>query len=610
MTTKTLSCITATLLLTTHTFADTTLEDITVISTNKVTTSIKDTTSNITVITQEDILEHGYQTVAQAINTVAGISVAHSGGLGQQTSFFVRGADSGKVLVLLDGMRLNDPSSTNGTALLDSLTTNNIAQIEIIKGGAGSIWGSNASTGVINIITKQAQMGVHGSIGLSYGSYATKGTDLSLAYKDEKLSAQVLASYLDTDSFSALAPRDAEKDGYNNKNINLKLGYVFNSNNTLQLSYNNIKTKTQYDDSFSPALANDDYSHATSNQKNIALNYLYTKDNYSATFQASKGDYDRDYYTTSIFGDGHNVYKAILKEYAFINAYDYSVGKIILGFEYKDIDGFQQFNTFASSQSDYTNTAIYLSNIYHINEKTLLETNLRYDKYSEFDNKTTYKLGIKHRHDFVEGFETSANYYTSYDAPSAYQLANPVPGQLLKPSYVRGYDISIGYKDLLRVTYFDNKVTDSLDYIGFFPNAGYANIDGTSKFSGLEVESQYNFPALNLIFSANYTHLYKFKKEDGSNLPRRAKDTLNASLTYYTDHGIHFGVDTQYIGDREEFGNSTGNYTVWNLNFSTKIMDNIQLSINAKNIFDKEYQSVFGYATEGRSAYAKVSYSF
>jgi len=610
MTTKMLSWITATLLFTTHTFADTSLEDITVISTNKVATSIKDTTSNITVITEEDIIEHGYQTVAQAIDTVAGISVSHSGGLGQQTSFFVRGSDSGKVLVLLDGMRLNDPSTTNGTALLDSLTTSNIAQIEIIKGGSGSIWGSNASAGIINIITKEAQTGVHGSIGLSYGSYATKGADLSLAYKDEKLSAQVLTSYLDTDSFSALAPRNAEEDGYTNKNINLKLAYAFNKNNTLQLNYNHIKTKTQYDDNFSPAGANDDYSHATANQKNIALHYLYTQDNYSATFQASKGEYDRDYYTTSIFGDGHNVYKAILKEYAFINAYDYSVGKIILGFEYKDIDGFQQFNTFSPSQSNYTNKAVYLSNIYHINAQTLLETNLRYDKYSKFDNKATYKVGIKHQHDFLEGFETSANYYTSYDAPSAYQLANPAPGKLLNPSYVKGYDISMGYKDLFRLTYFNNKITDSIDYVGLFPNAGYTNIDGTSKFSGLEVESQYNIPALNLIFSANYTHLYKFKKEDGSNLPRRAKDTLNASLTYYADNGIHLGVDTQYIGDREEFGNSTGNYTVWNLNFSTKIMDNIQLTINAKNIFNKEYQSVFNYATEGRAAYAKVSYSF
>jgi len=619
MTTKTLSLITATLLLT-NTYAETQLEEITIVSANKVPTSIQKTTANATVISSEDIEEHGYMTVAQAIGTVAGISVTHSGGLGQQTSFFMRGADSGKVLVLLDGMRLNDPSTTNGTALLDSLTTSNIAQIEIIKGGTSSIWGSNASAGVINIITKKAKDGVHGSLGLSYGSYATKGAEAQLSYKGKKLTAQVLASYLDTDGFSALAPRDAEEDAYTNKNLNLKLGYAFNENNKLNLSYNTIDTDTQYDDAFSDTQEDDGYSHATSEQSNIALDYVFTSDNYSATFHASKGEYDRDYYTTGFFGDGHNVYKATLKEYALINAYSYTSGKAVLGLEYKDIDGLNQYNDFPNSQSDYTNKAVYLSNVYDINENTLIETNLRYDNYSEFDNKTTYKVGVKHNHTFFEGFMTSANYYTSYDAPSAYQLANASFGALLKPSYTKGYDVSAAYKSLLSVTYFNNTVEDSIDYISdpltFI--GGYQNIAGESKFSGLEVTSTYTFSALNLLLSANYTHLFDYEKEDGTNLVRRAKDTLNASLSYYTHGDMLFGIDAQYIGERMDKDGgfpvasevSTGNYTVWNLNFSTKIMNDFNLNINAKNIFDKEYQSSYGYATAGRSLYAKITYSF
>ena len=615
MTTKKLSLITA-ILLSSQTYAETTLEDITVVSTNKSPTSIANTTANLTVITASDIQEHGYQTVAQAITSVAGISVTHSGGLGQQTSFYVRGSDSGKVIVLLDGMRLNDPSTTNGTALLDNLTTAKIAQIEVIKGATGSIWGSNASAGVINIITKEAQNGVHGSLGLTYGSYDTTGADLTLSYKGEKLTAQLLASYLDSESFSALAPRDAEADGYNNKNINLKLGYAFDEHQRVNLSYNQIKTKTEYDNAFSLALANDDYSHATSDQKNVALDYFYTLDNYSATLHASEGNFERDYYTTGAFGEGHNVYESTLKEYAFINAYAYSTGKAILGFEYKDIDGFNQYNDFAASQSNYTNKAVYLSNTYNINNSTLLETNLRYDHYSEFDNKASYKIGLKHHHDFMKGLTTAANYYTSYDAPSAYQLANVSFGTFLTPSYTKGYDISIAYDALLTVTYFNNTVEDDIDYSN--STFGYYNVDGTSSFSGLEVESSYTFSGLNLIASANYTHLFEYEKEDGSDLLRRPKDTLNASLNYYTSNVMHFGIDALYIGERYDTDGAypvannvpTGNYTVWNLNFSTSLMENVDLSINAKNIFDKAYQSSYGYATAGRSAYAKVTYSF
>lgn len=612
--------LTAILLLATITHANTSLEDITVTTTNKLPTSIKETSSNVSVITEGEIKEKGYQTVAQAISSVSGITVSHSGGLGQSTSFFMRGSDAGKVLVLLDGMRLNDPSSTDGRAFLDSLTTSNIQQIEIVKGGSSSIWGSNASAGVINIITKEAKDGVHGSLGLSYGSYNTKGADAALSYKDEKLTAQVLASYLDTDSFSALVPRDAEKDGYTNKNLNLKLGYIFDDYNTLNLSYNIIKTETEFDDTFSMAQADDDYSHGTSDQSNIALDYLFSLGNYSAIFHASKGEYDRDYYTTGFFGDGHNVYKATLKEYALINGYNYTNGKAVLGLEYKDIDGFNQYNNFPESQSDYNNKAVYLSNVYDINENTLIETNLRYDDYSEFDNKTTYKIGVKHLHHFLQGLTSSANYYTSYDAPSSYQLANTAFGSLLKPSYTKGFDITAGYKKLLQISYFNNKVKDSIDYISdpvtFI--GGYTNIDGTSKFSGIEIESEYVFTSYNIILSANYTHLFDFEKEDGSDLPRRAKDTLNASVSYYTQSDMHFGLDAQYIGDRLDTDGGfpiasdvpTGNYTVWNLNFSTKLLHDIDLSIHAKNIFDKEYQSVYNYAAAGRSAYAKLTYSF
>ena len=605
----------ATLLLTT-TYAEETLEPITIISTSKTTQSIKNTTSNVTVITADDIEERGYITVAEAINHVSGISVSRNGGIGQLTSIFVRGSDSGKVLVLLDGMRLNDPSTPDGRALLDGITTNNIQQIEIVKGGMGSIWGSNASAGVINIITKEAKEGVHGSLGLSYGSYATKGAEAQLSYKDEKLTAQVLASYLDTDGFSALAPRDAEADGHTNKNLNLKLGYAFNENNKLNISYNGVDSDTDYDVS-SP---DDKISTINSKQNNVALGYVFTLDNYSATLHASKGKYDRE--AKDAFA-GVNTYDSNIKEYSFINAFAYDVGKAILGLEYKDIDGNNQYHSAyydSIADADYTSKAVFISNTYNINIDTLLETNLRYDNFDAFDNKVTYKIGLKHNHHFLEGFTTSANYYTAYDAPSTFQLSDTLISNPLTPSYTKGYDVSFSYKKLLSVTYFNNRVEDSIEYkSNSVPpyEDWYQNADGTLKFSGLEVESAYTLSSLNLVMSANYTHLFDYDDQNGEILERRAEDTFNASIGYYTANDMHFGIDAQYIGDRIEYTYGTydikartGNYTVWNLNFSTQVMKDIDLSIHAKNIFDKDYQSVYGYAMEGRSVYAKVKYSF
>ena len=591
MKTTQLSLIVAALI-TTQVYAEDTLQDIVVTTTNKTPQSISETTSDITVITSEDIQEHGYQTVAEAISHVPGITMTSNGGLGQPVSLFVRGEDAGKVLVLLDGMRLNDPSTPDGRATLAHLTTDNIERIEIVKGGMSSIWGGNASAGVINIITKGAKKGLHAHTKIGYGSYDTKKASLHAAYDNGALSGVLNASKLKTDGFSALLPRDAEADGYTNTSYNLKLGYRFDPHNRFGLYYNQIDYDVEYDSAFPAPNPYDAISKSTGKQKNYKADYSLQYDNYSMNLSASKGDFHREY--------SYGTFDVTIKEYTMLNSLKYSDGKVIVGLDYKDIDD--------GSDGAFVNKAVYLSNLYHINDSTLLETNLRYDDFDKFDNKATYKIGLKHQHDFLKGFTTSANYYTAYDAPSAYQIAHPYNGVTLKPAYTKGFDISAGYKEFLKLTYFNNKVEDALSYVGTWPNAGYANASGTQHYSGIEAQSSVNIG--NFILGANYTHLITFEDESGNNLSKRAKDTLNFAVDYYTHNDTHVGIDAQYIGDRKEFGKNTGNYTVWNFNYTTKVMENVNAGIHAKNIFDKKYQSTAGYATEGRSVYFDLSYSF
>ena len=592
MTTKTLSLIAVSLLLSNTIYAEETLKDITVTTANKTVQSLQETTSNITVITAEDIQEHGYQTVAEAISHVPGITLTQNGGVGQLTSLFVRGASAGRVLVLLDGMRLNDPSTPDGRATIAHLLTDNVERIEIVKGGASSIWGGNASAGVINIITKDATKGLHIISKIGYGSYDTKKAHLHASYSDDAFSGVLNASALKSDSFSALLPRDAESDPYTNKSYNIKLGYAFDANNKAKLSYNYIDYDVDYDSNF-PSLNPDDIlSKSTGRQKNYKFDYLFTRENMSLDFIASRGDFHREF--------PYGTYDVTLKEYTLLGTLAYEQGKAILGLDYKDIDD--------GSKGAYKNKAIYLSNTYHINASTLIETNLRYDDFDKFANKTTYKIGLKHDHDFLPGFTTGASYYTAYDAPSAFQIANPYNGASLKPAYTKGFEINANYKQYLTLSYFDNKVEDTLVYTGTYPNAGYINGTGSEHFSGIEIGSSVGYGSF--VLQGNYTHLFKYEDPSGNNLSKRAKDTLNLSLDHYTDNDTHVGIDAQYIGDRQEFGQKTGNYTVWNLNFSTKLMENLNASIHAKNIFDKEYVTTAGYTTAGRSVYMDLKYSF
>lgn len=586
--------------------------NLTITTSNQSSEAIQNTTADISVLTAADLAESGDQTVAQAISRVAGISVTNNGGFGQPSSLFMRGQSTGNVLILLDGMRLNDPSTTDGRAMIENLMVENIAQIEIVKGGSSSTWGGNASAGVINIVTKDVkQKGFQGNVQLTGGTYSTKGANTALSYGGEKLTAQIFASYLDSDSFSAMAPRDAENDAYTNKSLNFKVGYAFNDNNSLDFSYYLVDAKGNYDDSYSELLANDLYSHYTSKQENYNLKYHFSHKIFDSATRASQGTFDRDYFTNS-YGEAQNQYRSTIKEITSINSCTHDKGKLILGLEAKNIDGMNNYiSDYPSepSQSIYKNRAAFLSSLYRFDADTLLETNLRYDYFDTFKNETTYKIGLKHDHRFLKGFSTRANYYTAYNSPSAYQLANVALGELLEPSYSKGFDISANYKELFAISYFNTAVDNPIDYD--MDRFGYYNVGGKEKFSGIELSSRYKLPDLGLVLGANLTHLITYESYDTTALSNRAKDTLNVSADYYTVNAMHFGIMGQYIGDRVDVSaEETGNYTVWNFNFDTKITKDFKLYINAVNIFDKEYESVYGYAAAGRSIYARVTYKF
>lgn len=617
MTRKTLSLITAILLLTTNTFAEETLKDITVVSVNKTSQSIKNTTSNVTVITAEDIEENGYQTLTEAISHTSGISITNNGGLGKVSSIFLRGMKTEKILVLLDGVTLNNPSSTDGQAFFEHISLDNIEQIEIVKGGVSSIWGSDASAGIINIITKKAKDGIHGNLVLSYGSYGTKKASTSISYKNNNFDTTFSASKLKSDGFSAKIPRNDETDGYENTSANLKLAYHFNENNTLSLNYNYVDANTEYDGSYSVLGSNDPLANIDTKQKDLIFTYQYTNTQYQSLFKYIRSTSNRTDTSNSPFGNAIIGYDSTVNAISWINSYQYTQnGSISLGLEHQKTEGDYQYNTSPSTNNVFKNKAVFLAVNHTFDSttegKTLLEASIRKDIFDKFDDAISYKVGFKHFHSRFEGLTTSLNYYKSIDAPNSYQVANSIARQPLNPDNTKGYDVSIQYKDI-KITYFSNTIDDKLDFdTNLFK---YINNQGREKTSGIELDLSHTIS--NMLISLNYSHLLKYEDEEGFDLQRRAKETLNVSLDKYMDNKTHFGVNAQYVGDRIEYAYgthnitaNTGNYTIWNLNFGTRVMDDIDISIHAKNIFDKEYQSVFGYATEGRSIYANFKYSF
>lgn len=581
----------------------TSLDEITISSATKSEEKLKNVTANVDVITAEDIESRKFKTVAEALQTIAGIQVSQSGGIGQQTSLFLRGMDSKKTLVLIDGIRYNDPSG-NG-ANFEHLIINDIERIEVIKGAQSSIWGADASAGVINIITKNPKDGTHGNASFEYGRYNSKIAKANISHKNENFDAKLGIVRVDTDGFSAMTPKGEkakkyEDDGYENTTVNLKLGYNLDENNRVSTSYEIIDTKVDIDDFFGNNPNNLDVARTKNHLANIT--YENRNDIALTKFYGNYTDIKREYTSST------PKYKGTIKEYGLNTSIDYlNSSNLTLGADYK------KFENKANIDKEYNNKGIFISNTNKFfDDKTIFTQALRYDKYSDFENKTTGKIGIKQY--IIDDLNISSNYGTGYNIPTTFELYDASSGNInLKPEKTKTYDIGIEYKGF-SATYFNSKIDNLIDWVVVTPpwNGVYDNIEGKSSFKGIELAYK-NYVTEDIFLNLNYTRL-SAKNKDKEEFGRRPKDKVGFGVDYYGLKDFHFNINGEYIGERYDFNNKqgakTGNYTIWNAVVDYDISKNFSTYLKLDNIFNKDYQIVDGYATSQRAAFVGLKASF
>ncbi|WP_375723899.1 TonB-dependent receptor [Arcobacter sp. KX21116] len=569
------------------------LSQITVVSATKSEQSIKDVTSDVDVITKEEIKERHYINISDALKTISGVSIVSNGGVGQSDSIFIRGIDSKRILILIDGIRYNEPAGLSG-APLAQLNIEDVEQIEVVKGAQSGIWGADASGGVINIITTKAKSGFHGNIGMEAGSYNTKKLYGSISNKNELGYLKLDASRISTDGISSYEPNGSrwkdlglENDKYSNNTYNIAGGVYLSDADELGLTFKKIDANYDYDGGSS------DKTNLKTKLKHYfkSANYIHKDDSYKLKLNAQQSKFDR---TQDTFNA-----QSLVNEFSLQGDYSYRKSDtIILGLDKQNFENI-------GSKDKYNTEAIFVSNTNTLNKFIINET-LRYDNNSRFDDKFTGKFGVKYN--INDDMAVSSNYGTAYNAPN---LANLNYTPTLSPETTKSFDLNFEYKDL-KVTYFKNKIKDMIRYVpNSYPNTQYENLAGESVLKGYEVSYSKNIFETTLV-SLNYTHL-SAKDNKGDDLARRVKDEMNIALDYYGIEKTHINLNSSYIGKRyddAEKTKETGNYTVWNGVINYEIKKNITTYVKIDNIFNKYYQTIYNYATPRRSAYVGLKVSF
>ncbi|MBC8238426.1 MAG: TonB-dependent receptor [Helicobacteraceae bacterium] len=594
------------------------LEPISVVSATKTKQSIQDVTSNVSVITSQELEEKNLTTVQEALSNLNGISLVNNGGLGANTSLLLRGMNNNRTLVLIDGIRYQDPSSTSG-ANFSHLMAADIERIEVIKGAQSGVWGADATAGVINIITKDSKNGEHASANIEYGSFNTKKYAASISHKNEKIDLKLSVNRTTSDSFSVQAPRgddldQYEDDKYKNTTVNFKAGYTLNKDIKLKFNFRDIDALKDYDSYNQP---NDTNMKSDIDNQMYSLQYLHSIGKHDITFKYENSKFERDEIgTVAQFGSEYvKNFNGETKNIELNDNYSYAQDAFLLVGLGTSSDDVNFIKTDSSkSQKENENKYLYATNSNKFG-KLVFTQSIRHDNYDNFDDKTTGKLGLKYS--FDKDISVSSNIGTGYNVPNIVQELNPwgAINNDLNPEDTKSFDFSLNYKEL-EVTYFHQRIEDLIEWYdpdGWGGNpAIYKNLSGKSTFKGVEVAYSRNIIE-DILLSSNYTYL-SAKDDAKQDLARRPKHTANIGVDYYGDEDLHFGVYAQYIGERydkaNKQGEQTGKYTVVNLAANYDINENVMAYVKIDNLFDKYYQVVDGYATAPLSAYVGLKARF
>ncbi len=584
--------------------------------------------SSTTVITADDIKKSGKRTVLDVLRDVPGVSIMQNGGFGGLASLYLRGAASGQTLVMIDGVEVNDPMSSDRSFDFAHLPTDNIEQIEVVRGPQSPLYGSDAMAGVINIITKKGKGKPTLEASFEGGSHNTFRENLSSRGSFDKFDYSLSVSRLDSDGITKASLGD-EKDGYRNTAVFSKLGYKIFDNSELSLVVNYTDSKTAIDG----GSYNDDPNY-NGWWKDLSTKVAFDQEltscwnhRLSFSYHDIRRRYrdSRDplhYYSSSSW------YKGDTKKGEWQHNFSPVKGNTFTaGFEYEEESGKSYYESeffgwpYVSKQgrTSIDNKGYYFQDQLVVWEKLFITPGVRIDDHEVFGSHTTYKLSLAYLIPQT-GTRLKGNWGTGFKAPTIYQLYDASYGNDdLKPEKSKGYDFGFEqhlFNDRVScdVTYFHNRFKNMITWVMTDPwtwEGEYRNI-GKAITKGFEFAAKVRVLD-NLTLGGNYTYTDTEDKSTGLSLARRPRRQAGGYVDWAFLPNANLQCGLTYVGKRRDSDYNTytdNSYTTVRLAASYEVTKNFQIFGRIENLCDKHYHEIYGYKTLGRSFYGGIKGSF
>lgn len=557
-----------------------------VITASRVEQSRESVLADVSVITRDDIERAGQSTLVELLRTQPGVQIESNGGPGANANVHLRGTHSQAVVVLVDGMRMG--SATNGTTAFNQITPEQIERIEIVRGPASSLYGSDAVGGVIQIFTRQGAGKPNFTASAGYGSYDTRTASAGVGGTVENTRFALNVSSLDTDGISALKVSkgvDADHDGYRNLTVSGHLNQKLAEGHDIGLQLFHSEGSGEFDGRNFPA--NQDMR-----QQIIAV----TSDNRLAGFWMSHlklGESMDDLRSEGSFGISNIRTKQ--RQYSWQNDFSLPLGMLTLAYDRIE-DRVKSDTAYAR---DYRSNNGWLANYLLELGPHAFNLGLRRDDNSQFGKHDTGNIGYGYQ--IAPHWRVTGSYGTAFRAPTFNDLYWPFQdfgygftyqgNPDLKPETSRNKEVSVTYDQghhRVTATAYHNRIDDLLvccqGLAHDFPvNVGAATIKGVT----LAYEGWFG----NYHMRTNLDVLNPKNDDTGNVLTRRARQYGSLWLGR-TMGDLELGAEVIASGKR--YNDAANNhrlhgYTLVNLTAAYRFTPEWSLNARVDNLFDRAY---------------------
>ena len=574
--------------------------------------TVDETLAPVTLITREDIEQKQASTVAEVLRTVPGLTLANTGGVGQQTSLFLRGTNSKHVLVLIDGVKVGN--ATSGSTPFEHLPLDQVEKIEVVRGPRSSLYGSEAIGGVIQIFTRKGR-GSRAQFSVGVGSHNTRKTNFGVSHGEHDAWFNIGVSTENTDGYDACRDSSCkpgteqyvddsgnDDDGYKNLSTSLRGGAALSDAVSIEGNFLESESETEFDG----------FPNESETVTRVAGVKLTFNDNEtrSSSLTLARSQDQSDSFKDGTYSSTFDTTRDQISWQGDVRVNDRN--RLIVGVDYLNdkIDGGNGGGEYDVGGNDYDvdsrdNVGVFALWRTQVRANDW-EWSLRKDDNEQFGAHNTGSLAWGR--DFDEGARITVSYGTAFAAPSfndlyypetTYSRGNPA----LEPEQSKS--VNLGFSQTrnngrVAVNFYQTRIDDLI--AGFDPPK---NID-KAKITGIEISG--DLRAGGWDFAASVTMQKSINADTKKDLVRRPRRKMDLDVSHrFGKYRIGANLYSQ-SGSKDVSDANNDGFATLNLRAAARWHKNWDAEIKINNVTDTDFETAAFYPQDGRNLITTLRY--